>query len=143
MQSTLRTWFRLAASAAAVAMAVAVSAQGVQAEATAPATVLAPPQLATLPPAAAPVAATPVAPAASAAASTGAAAKGASNTNRRVIEDDNVRVEETRVRGQLQRVTVHSKTTGKDYEVIVGPAGRDPSQKRDAAGNAAWSLFSF
>lgn len=54
-----------------------------------------------------------------------------------------MRVEETRVRGQLQRITVHNKATGKDYEILVGPAGRDPSQRRDAAGQPAWSVFSF
>ncbi len=97
----------------------------------------APPQLAALPPLPAPAAAAPATAASAAAAATPAGA------NRRVIEDDNVRMEETRVRGQLQRVTVHNKITGKDYEVIVGPGGRDPSQKRDAAGQPAWLLFSF
>ncbi len=61
----------------------------------------------------------------------------------RVIEDDRVRIEETRVRGQVQRVTVRSKLTGQDYEIIVGPGGRDPSQKSDAAGQRAWSVFRF
>jgi hypothetical protein len=84
---------------------------------------------------------TPVAPAL--AASAPAERAGPGNVQRSVIEDDSVRVEETRVRGQLQRVTVHNKTTGKDYEILVGPGGRDPSQKRDAAGQRAWSLFSF
>lgn len=61
----------------------------------------------------------------------------------RVIEDDRVRIEETRVRGQVQRVTVRSKLTGQDYEIIVGPGGRDPSQKNDAGGQRAWSVFRF
>lgn len=91
-------------------------------------------------PASAPVStasASPAGPAASAAAQ----ADPASNT--RVLEDDRVRIEETRVRGQVQRVTVRSKLTGQDYEIIVGPGGRDPSQKSDAAGQRAWSVFRF
>ena len=61
-----------------------------------------------------------------------------------VVEDDNVRIEETRVRGQLQRVTVQSKIVGvRPYEIIVGPGGRDPSRDRGTAGQSAWSLFSF
>jgi hypothetical protein len=143
MQSTLRTSSWLAGLWALLAVVTPAGAQGVAAAAApaataTPGTVPPPPQLASLPPAPAADAAAPAA-----SASAAAAGKAGANPNRRVIEDDNVRVEETRVRGQLQRVTVHNKTTGKDYEVIVGPAGRDPSQKRDAAGNAAWSLFSF
>jgi hypothetical protein len=65
----------------------------------------------------------------------------------RVIEDDRVRIEETRVRGQLRSVTVRSKLTGGDYEIIVGPGGRDPSQnaaqRADGAGQRAWSLLRF
>ena len=60
-----------------------------------------------------------------------------------MIEDDRVRIEETRIRGQLQSITVRSKLTGQDYEIIVGPGGRDPSQRGDAAGQRAWSLFRF
>ncbi len=85
----------------------------------------------------APQSASPAGPAASAAAK----AEPASNT--RVLEDERVRIEETRIRGQVQRVTVRSKLTGQDYEIIVGPGGRDPSQKSDAAGQRAWSVFRF
>lgn len=61
-----------------------------------------------------------------------------------VIEDDNVRIEETRVRGQLQRIVVHDKTgKGKSYEIIVPPGGKDPSTAPGTAGQRAWSLFSF
>lgn len=84
----------------------------------------------------APTAATPVA------ASASAAAPG----DRRVIEDDGVRIEETRVRGQLSRVTVHSKIGGgSSYEIIIGPGGRDPSQKnaQGASGQRAWSVLKF
>jgi hypothetical protein len=88
-----------------------------------------------------PAAAAAVAPAASAA----RAAAPASGT--RVLEDDRVRIEETRVRGQLRSVTVHSKLTGGSYEIIVGTGGRDPSQnavqRADGAGQRAWSLLRF
>ncbi len=62
----------------------------------------------------------------------------------RVVEDDNVRIEETRSRGQLQRITVHTRLGGaRSYEIIVGSPGRDPSQERGAAGQRAWSLLTF
>lgn len=98
-----------------------------------------PPQLSSLPAAPAPV----LAAASAASAASAPQARLPANPNRRVSEDDNVRIEETRVRGQLQRITVHNKATGKDYEILVGPGGRDPSQKRDAAGQPAWSVLSF
>jgi hypothetical protein len=78
---------------------------------------------------------TAVAPAASAAAAT--------SSQKRVTEDSAVRIEETRVRGQVQRVQVHSKLLGTDYEITVPPAGRDPSQDKGAAGKRTWSLFDF
>lgn len=88
---------------------------------------------AALPPA---VTATAAAPAAS------EAAKGA--VDKRVIEDGKVRIEETRVRGQTQSVTVTSKLPGvKAYEVIQPPLGKDPSQDKGAAGKRTWSLFDF
>jgi hypothetical protein len=64
----------------------------------------------------------------------------------RVIEDDDVRIEEVRgPRGDLQRITVYSKTTGlKAYEVIVGPAGRDALNARGGAtGQRGWSILDF
>jgi hypothetical protein len=65
----------------------------------------------------------------------------------RVIEDERVRIEETSVRGQLQRITVRSKLTGQEYEIIVTPGGRNPSQGTakggDAAGKSGWSVFRF
>ena len=38
---------------------------------------------------------------------------------------------------------VRSRLTGQDYAIIVGPGGRDPAQKSDAAGQRAWSVFRF
>ncbi len=82
----------------------------------------------------------PPSPAASAAAP--AASSAASRVQ--VVDDKNVRIEETRIRGQLQRVTVQSKLPGaKPYEIIVGPGGRDPSQDHGAEGQRAWSVFDF
>jgi hypothetical protein len=65
----------------------------------------------------------------------------------RVIEDDQVRIEETRVRGQLQRITVAPKgpvgSTLRPYEINVGAGGRDPSQDKSAAGQRVWSVLKF
>jgi hypothetical protein len=63
---------------------------------------------------------------------------------KQVIEDDAVRIEETRLRGQTQRITVQSKLRGvKGYEIIPPSAGKDPSQDRGAAGQRIWHLFDF
>ena len=80
-----------------------------------------------------------------AAARSPARAASAVPSNTRVIEDDDVRIEESRgQRGQLQRITVRSKTGGnRAYEIIVGPGGQDPSQPRGNTGQRAWSLFDF
>jgi hypothetical protein len=65
----------------------------------------------------------------------------------RVIEDDQVRIEETRVRGQLQRITVVPKGaeggTLRPYDIVVGAGGRDPSQDKSAAGQRVWSVLRF
>ena len=64
-----------------------------------------------------------------------------------VIEDDGVRIEEVRDArrgGAAQRITVQSKLGQvRAYEIMVAPAGRDPSQGRGNAGRHAWSIFSF
>ena len=63
---------------------------------------------------------------------------------RTVIEDDGVRIEETRVRGQLQRVVVRSKVAGaRPYEIVTGDPARDPAQERRAAGQRVWHILSF
>ena len=94
----------------------------------------------------------PGAPATSGAASASAAAASAPLAARprppgvhvRVIEDDNVRIEESRVRGQPTRITVQNKVgPTRGYEIIVPPGGKDSSQDRGAAGQRAWSLFAF
>ena len=61
-----------------------------------------------------------------------------------VFEDDGARVEEVRVGGRVQRVTVQSKVGNmRAYEIQVAPAGRDPSQERGNAGKRTWSILSF
>jgi hypothetical protein len=88
--------------------------------------------------------ATPAAAAASAAASAPAKKAKALPVHVRVIEDDNVRIEESHVRGRMQRITVQNKIGPvQGYEIIVPPGGKDSSQDRGASGQRAWSLFAF
>lgn len=83
------------------------------------------------------------APAAPAAAASATASTPAAS-ERRVIEDDQARIEETRVRGQVQQITVQSKIGDvRPYEIVVGRGGRDPSQDKSAAGQRVWSLLKF
>jgi hypothetical protein len=62
---------------------------------------------------------------------------------RLVSEDDNVRVEELRVRGQTQNITVKSKIPGvAPYQIVPASGARDPSQPGNTAGRRVWQ-FSF
>lgn len=66
------------------------------------------------------------------------------SAQRLVSEDDNVRIDELRVRGQTQRLTVHSKVPGaRDYDILPPAAGSDLSSNRDAAGQRVWSVLTF
>lgn len=59
-------------------------------------------------------------------------------------EDDQVRIEEQRVRGQLTRAVVSPKAEGASaYEVLTPPGGQDPSKNRDAAGQRVWNVLTF
>ena len=65
-----------------------------------------------------------------------------------VTEDDGVRIEELRVRGQTQRIVVRSKLGNlASYEVLPATGGRDMSQSagngRGAAGQRVWNVLSF
>ncbi|MBB4845501.1 hypothetical protein HNP55_004051 [Paucibacter oligotrophus] len=65
-----------------------------------------------------------------------------------VIEDDSNRIEEMRVRGQTQKVSVQPKNSAlPGYEIIMGDASRDPSigngASRGAAGQRVWRLLTF
>jgi hypothetical protein len=63
---------------------------------------------------------------------------------RQVSEDDNVRIEETKVRGQTQNITVHTKRPGvKPYQVVPSSGARDPSQAGDTAGQRVWNVLKF
>jgi len=60
-----------------------------------------------------------------------------------VTEDEFVRIEELRVRGQTQRITVKSKIPGvAPYQILPATGARDPSQPGQAAGQRVWH-FSF
>lgn len=65
-----------------------------------------------------------------------------------VVEDEGSRIEELRVRGATQRITVKPKVgTARGYEIIVGDGSRDLSDgvntSRGAAGKRVWHVLSF
>jgi hypothetical protein len=64
---------------------------------------------------------------------------------RSVVEDDHVKIEELRVRGQVQRITISPKASGvRPYEIAPPDSGRDPSQpSKGISGHSLWQLFSF
>ena len=69
------------------------------------------------------------------------------NVQRTVVEDDGARIEELRVRGQVQRIVVKPKNAA-EYEVVAPAGGRDPSQNRGnqqagAGGQRVWNLLRF
>ncbi len=86
-----------------------------------------------------------VKPAAKPAAPASAASAARAPSHVTVIEDDNVRIEETHGRtGAVSKVTVHTKQPGaKDYDVQVAPPGRDPNQDKGSAGRRTWSVLNF
>ena len=63
---------------------------------------------------------------------------------RLVSEDDQVRIDELRLRGQTQRLTVQPKGgRGRPYEILQPPPGADATQHRDAAGQRVWPVLTF
>ena len=66
---------------------------------------------------------------------------------RTVIDDSSARIEELRVRGQLQKVTVDPKGGAPGYEILVGDGSRDLSSgantSRGATGKRVWNVFRF
>ena len=61
-----------------------------------------------------------------------------------VLEDDNTRIEEHRVRGAVTRVLVQSKVGGAPaYEIQVVPPGRESMSDRGSQGKRTWSLLRF
>ena len=82
--------------------------------------------------------------AAAAAPAASAARRGAAADGHHVVEDEGVRIDEMRIRGEVRSINVQSKLRGSPpYEVLVRPRGRDPSQDAGAAGRSVWSLLSF
>jgi hypothetical protein len=58
-----------------------------------------------------------------------------------VTEDDNVRIEELRVRGQTKRLTVKPKIKGLDgYEIATPEPGRAPADDPKAGQRIWWSI---
>lgn len=94
--------------------------------------------------------ASPAAAAASASAPVAAPAseRGEPNVKHTVIEDDGAKIDELRVRGQVQRVTVTPKVgVTKPYEIIVSRTGRaavngEPSNN-GAVGKRVWNVLDF
>jgi hypothetical protein len=66
---------------------------------------------------------------------------------RTVIDDKHTHIEELRVRGQLQKVTVAPKDGAPGYEVITDAGSRDlatsATNSRGAAGQRVWNLLHF
>ncbi len=65
-----------------------------------------------------------------------------------VIEDEGSRIEELRVRGATQRITVQPKLgTTKGYEILTGDGSRDLGEgvntSRGAAGKRVWNVLNF
>jgi hypothetical protein len=63
---------------------------------------------------------------------------------RQTLEDDQVRIEELRVRGLNQRLVVRPKAAGvREYEIVPADPGRDATPGRTTAGQRVWRLFAF
>ena len=70
------------------------------------------------------------------------------NVKRTVTEDDGARIDELKVRGHTQRITVTPKVGPKrGYEIITGDGSRDlgdgANTSRGAAGKRVWNVLSF
>ena len=62
---------------------------------------------------------------------------------RNVLEDDASRIEETRVRGQIRRITVSPKANSKlSYEIMLGD-GSGSESSRSSAGKRVWNVLYF
>lgn len=57
------------------------------------------------------------------------------------VEDDSVRIDELRVRGQTRRITVQPRTPGFGaYEILPAEPGRSPDRDPKAGQRVWWSL---
>jgi len=73
---------------------------------------------------------------------------GEPNVKHSVIEDEGSKIDELKVRGQIQHVVVTPKVgVTKSYEIITPQAGRDPFDgtggARTAAGKRVWNVLKF
>lgn len=69
---------------------------------------------------------------------------------RSVAEDDQVRIEELKVRGETKKVTVRNKKTkAPDYEILVNDAGRESAGgtgtglPKSGSGTRVWRVLNF
>jgi uncharacterized GH25 family protein len=67
---------------------------------------------------------------------------------RTVEEDDSTRIEQLRVRGQTQKVTVHKKNSiAPDYEILMGDAHNETTplanSTRSTVGQRVWRVLDF
>jgi hypothetical protein len=69
---------------------------------------------------------------------------------RTVAEDDQVRIEELKVRGEAKQVTVKNKLTkAPDYEIVVNDAGRESAGgtgtglSKSGSGARVWRILKF
>ncbi|KQV60289.1 hypothetical protein ASC95_02130 [Pelomonas sp. Root1217] len=69
---------------------------------------------------------------------------------RTVAEDDQVRIEELKVRGESKKVTVKNKLTkAPDYEIVVNDAGRESAGgtgtglPKSGSGTRVWRVLKF
>lgn len=67
-----------------------------------------------------------------------------------VAEDDQVRIEELKVRGETKKVTVKNKNSkAPDYEIIVNDAGRESAGgtgtglPKSGSGTRVWRILNF
>ncbi len=63
---------------------------------------------------------------------------------RTVSEDDQVRITELRVRGQVQAIGVENKGSAlPGYQVTPAAGGSDPSAAKGGAGQRVWNVLQF
>ena len=76
------------------------------------------------------------------------APNGEMNVKFSVVEDEGSKIEELRVRGQIQRIVVTPKVgLNKSYEIITGNTSRLPADgtggASDATGKRVWNVLNF
>ncbi len=69
---------------------------------------------------------------------------------RKVSEDDQVRIEELRVRGETKKVSAKNRTSrAPDYEIVVNDAGRESAGgtgtglPKSGSGTRVWKVLKF